>query len=351
MLYNELKLELTLQGNGVFNYNGTKPNVSQRNRYENSNFSFYKENGEANNNGSFGKENLYFKLDENGQKQYDYYKIISSNLMRKLILGENNSMTTLMLLSNEDFLISEITSMEKILRGYLILEKKGSEADEDESDDNEKTSKKSKKTEEKTTKKPSISFKRKSPVSVSSAQQIKLGETMAEPQMETLVKEGDRDKTSLFYKETIGELKYKSDIFVDIKNLQFVSMDENQDRVALSDQYADKYITKIKTTYSDCFDVNEIKRGKFITTRPRIGNPFVSEQGINFGTSFSNFAVRYLIEKILDIKSTRSNSYVEFDSLKLIVGKGKNKIEYNINQIEDFDKLNLNFGVILEEEK
>lgn len=296
---NKIQLKLTLEGRGLVNYNGNEvPSRFVRQMHS---------NGKINNNGTFAKENIYKKIiidEEGNEKSVDIpKKIISSNLLRKMICGDENLVNADKLVSIPKLRVALLSQDNTIIRGFAVMNR-------------------------------STNLKRKSAISVSDAEQISDTATW----LETRTAEGDRDDTSLFFKETCGSIEYSSDIFFDIKQLQFISTDDNYDRMSLTEKDVNGFIEHIDGRYGK----NNAKYGNWGTTHLNV----IGEQGIVLSDKVVTNIIRGTIKRMLDVNIQRAGAYAKTKDIEISLGyEGdvndlSSKPEFTkINNIEDYDKL------------
>lgn len=308
MKANKLEILLDLTGQGLVNYNGKEPH----DRFYND----MKNNGKKTENGNFAKENIYRKeiVDRDGNKIkiVEPKKIISSNLLRKEILGDENSVNADVLTSNDRLRVAVLSQDKLIARGHTLLKQKV------------------------------INVKRKSCLTVTDAEQT----CDAVSWLETKTTSGSKDENSLFFKETCGKIEYQSRIFVDIKQLQFISIDDNYDRMALKETDVEGFINNINKRYGD----NNAVLGNWGTTHLNV----IGEQGIVLSEKVVSNIIREVIKSTLNIDIKRSGSYAKTSSIKINIGYPGDEINLlskpkyvEINKMEDYDQLvqNIVFGI------
>lgn len=305
---NKLSIELVLEGKGLVNMNGNTPPERFRGQMLN--------NGKISENGTFGKEVVYSEtiIGKDGETKTfkNGKKIISSNLLRKQILGDENQVNA-DVLSKLDDLRPAILSQDKIIaRGYCILGKDGE------------------------------SIKRSSAICVTDAEQISNTVTS----LETRTSEGIRNDKSLFFVENCGDIQYKSDIKVDVRQLQFVSVDDNYDRISIKEKDVASYIQHVESRYGE----DSAKFGNWATTPTNV----MGEQGIVLSNKVVSNIVREIILGVLGVNIRRSGSYAKTLSVKIGVGYSTDKLDLlikpnlvTINSIEEYDKIidGIEFGV------
>lgn len=296
---NKIQLNLTLEGQGLVNYNGN--DVPRRFIHK------MLENGKVSANGSFGKENMYKTtiIDDNGnEKNIDIpKKIISSNLLRKMILGDENLVNADKLSKIDKLRIALLSQDNTIARGFAVMGR-------------------------------NVNLKRKTAVMVTDAEQISDTITW----VETRTAEGERDSTSLFYKETCGAIEYSSKIVFDVKQLQFISVDDNYDRMSLAEKDVNGFIEHIDGRYGE----NNAKYGNWGTTHLNV----IGEQGIVLSDKVVTNIIRGTIKRMLDVNIQRAGAYAKTKGIEISLGyEGdvndlSSKPEFTkINNIEDYDKL------------
>jgi len=184
--------KMELEGNGVVNCdsNGQKWiwNEISGGKYE------------TDNNLIFAKKNIYQK--SNGE--YDYKIKISSNCLRHNIFIDDIPFQSPNILHNNYLLVSMLASPAIINRGHLFA------LNEDEID---KT------------------IRRKSVLCIIDAEQT----NNCKSKIELMTVSGEKiSDTSLFNKETVGDITYETDGNIDLMQMQFISCSKNLDRLAFN---------------------------------------------------------------------------------------------------------------------
>jgi hypothetical protein len=298
---NKVSLIVDINGYGLVNYNGSE--VPNR---------FYAQmkdaSGRPNKNGTFGKENIYTQIitdgDGNTKEIKIPKKIISSNLLRKEILGDENSVNADKLITNDKLRVAFLSQDNVIARGFMCAGR------------NDTT------------------LKRKGGLTVLDAEQTSNTITW----LETRTKEGDRDSTSLHFKETCGDIEYQSEIFFDIKQLQFISIDDNYDRMSLTEKDVNGFINHIDSRYGE----GNATFGNWGTTHLNV----IGEQGIVLSNKVVGNIIRETIKRILTIDIKRANAFAKTSSVKVALGYEGDDINLlssptykTINSIEEYDAL------------
>lgn len=304
---NKISLVVSLEGQGLVNYNGNNPPkrfIPQM-----------MHNGQVAQTGSFGKENVYshtiIDADGNNKVVQVGKKVISSNLLRKEILGDENSVNSDKLISNDKLRVALLSQDNVLARGFMSAGR-------------------------------SLTLKRKSGVTVLDAEQTSDTVTW----LETRTKEGERNETSLHFKETCGHIEYQTEILFDIKQLQFVSIDDNYDRMSLTAKDVNGFIEHIDGRYGK----GNATFGNWGTTHLNV----IGEQGIVLSDKVVANIIRETIKRVFDLNIQKASAFAKTQSIKIAIGyKGDDinllaKPEYvTINSIDEYDKLvnGLDIGV------
>lgn len=297
---NKINVRITLEGHGLVNYNGNR--VPER---------FIKEmiaDGKVTKNGNFGKENLYSTtiINDEGKEEtiITPKKIISGNLMRKKICGGENTPNADVLCSVPESRASFLSQDNVIVRGFATMEKDG------------------------------VNLHRKSAITVTDAEQISDIKT----NIDTRSAEGKRDDTSLFFVEKCGHIEYESNASFDIKQLQFISTDDDYDRMTLKETDVDLFIEHIDERYGK----GNAKYGNWGTSHRNI----MGEQGIILSNKVAAGLVRSTIEKMLMINIKHATSYAKTKSIEISLGYENdefdlitNPVYHNINNMKEYDTL------------
>lgn len=320
-----LSAKLYLKGHGLVNYNGSTPTLEQNNRF----YHILKHDGVINDNCSFAKEHVY-----NVNGNLIIKKIIDSNLLRKVSIGDELEPIAKIISENSSLKLKFLSKLNMIARGWMYsLEKEKKINEEKEVPKKTKTDSKTSTLVEEEKKEKGIIIKRKSGVMITDAEQI----CGAITSMILKTKDGKKDKNSIFYKESCGEIHYMSEIKFDVKQLQLISIDDNYERMAIFEKEVNEYILNLnKQGY-------KATKGNYSTTHENL----VGEQAIILEDKAVYDMIRIVIEKILNIDIQRAGAYARTKKFVLILDEK----EEEIKTIEDFDKLKLNFGCDFKEIK
>lgn len=280
-----------LEGKGVVNFDSN----DQRFMYNK-----LKRGIKEHENVNFAKRNFYVDADGN----YDSRIKISSNCLRNLIFKDSQMFHSTSIMHHPDLMMYAIASPCALLRGYLYAKKTGT-------------------------------IKRKSAITITDAEQTQDTLTSV-PHIEVGVRSGEKntDKndtksdTSLFFKETVGDIKYQAVGAVDLMELQFISTSVVFDRLAFNpdeyQQYKDALVQHIPDL--DC------ELGYYQIKGSDINVP---EYGVKLSQKNVNFLVRDFFKRLINVNHSRSGSYVNVSN-----------VEYKIVENVLVDKMNDDNGWI-----
>lgn len=300
-----VKFEINLKGRGVVNFDDSSKRFLMM-KYEGVNKSDY-----LNDNVKIAK------------KEYteDGFKLkISSGCMRKAIYADTMEYVTPEIAYSKTVLGSAIASPTMLTRGYMFAVKDG------------------------------VSVKRKGVLSISDAIQTNDAKII----VETCTASGQRNDTSMFGVENVGDITYKSVGSISIKDLQFVSTDPRYDRLAVPHDWIDNE-TSIYRTALKCNIPNiEPKVGYFMakTSLNKLGR--YAESGMVINNEAVKSIVKELLANIRKLSITRATAFAEVESFKIklikdVINDNINGEWIEINSVEDIENLDLNFEDFYEE--
>jgi hypothetical protein len=187
-------------------------------------------------------------------------------------------------------------------------------------------------------------LKRKSPLTITSATQINNTESYMEffsrSGMKKVGDDSGTKDTTIFNKETIGDITYEAKGFINIQSLQFLSADPIFDRFSFN---SDEFET-LKTFLNGNLPNFNSELGYYSLKTSAID---VAEFGIKFNQENIVFLIKETLKRILSLNILRSGSYAKTNglSIELVydpIDSSTNKTIV-INSIDDID--NLNFEV------
>lgn len=314
MKVKHLNFELHLEGNGIVNFDS-----------KDQKYLWNRESKEGNKNDFTSKDNnnMYAKKvffrDENGK--LDYKIKISSDAVRNAIFKGDAIATNPSIMHHKSLLNSFIGSTMGLTRGYMFA---GDET-----------------------------YKRKSPLTVGSAIQsnsaISYMEFHSRSGAKKVGDDSNKSDTSIFNKENVGDITYKSKGFINLQELQFLSCDPIYDRCSFnSDDYG-----ILKTVLSNTLPNFDNELGYYTLSTSAIN---VSEYGVKFNNEQTLYLIKELLKRIININIPKATAYAKFESLKIQlvtdVLKPQNNKVIEIKSIEDIDALDFDIEdyFVLEDE-
>ena len=291
-----IEMEVIIEGNGLVNFNGRKnPSLGHATGYDNA---------------KYAKEHVYM---ENGELKAK--KIISSNLLRKEILGSDTMVSAQLVLDSKALRLKVISDRKMLMRGWLYA---GSDANSNNT------------------------IRRKSPITIIAAEQI--GNTSTKMELctsrdMTTDTEGSTKKssTSLFTKETIGDIQYKTTMLVDMKSLQLMSFDDRFDRMACKEDELLEFIKNLESKGYTC------EKDAYYTNSNDMS---IAEQCVKFDEKFLRDSLIDLYKNTISMNITRSDAFAKTAKIGVrflyenddVILNSKNDFA-EINSLDEFKKL------------
>ena len=156
------------------------------------------------------------------------------------------------------------------------------------------------------------SLKRKSPLTIVDA--IQTNNTKSN-MFEVGTTSGERDETSLFSSEKIGDVEYETHGVIDLKTLSFISADEKFDRMGLYTEWIDNGLID-KVMKSHYGEDAQYETGFFVSNAKYLTNTF-AECGVRLGDNVVTQLVRYILRSLLGIDIRRNNAWTRAVSLEV----------------------------------
>lgn len=225
--------------------------------------------------------------DENGKPQYDIRLKISSNCMRNAIFQDDHPFQNPMILHSKKLLNMSIASVASLLRGYMF-EQEGF-----------------------------TGLKRKSPVIITDAEQtsgelptIDLHTTSGAKR--TKESEDDTSDTSLFYKETVGDVEYSFKGAINLADLQFISLSDTFDRMAVNpDDFETLYRPHLEKSVG-----SKVDDPGFFLIKSAVNA--IPEEGVLLNQSQTALLVKEFFKRLLALNITRNASgYASLSGLQV----------------------------------
>jgi hypothetical protein len=222
-------------------------------------------------------------IDNEGNKRFEdgkYRLKISSNCLRNAVFNGDTEFVNGSIMYADSILANYIASEQGIIRGYTFL---GGD----------------------------VNIKRKSAFMITDAIQTNENKSW----IDVCTKGGTRDDTSLFFKETIGDIKYSAKGFIDLKQLQFIVCDELFDRLAVKSDWCEeggKYITNLQKRYNTMFDGSKV--GYYTLNNQNFTEKY-GERGVMLSSEMVKYLAKYFFKNLLKMSIIRSQSYAQTEAL------------------------------------
>lgn len=190
-------------------------------------------------------------------------------------------------------------------------------------------------------------IKKKSPVCITSAKEISPYRRISD--IEVHSKSGDRSDTSLYFVENVGQLVYKSNAYIDLTELQFLSDDSTYDRKSIGVDGGENekiYLTAMRENFGD-----DIKFGYYFMKKGLAKDEW-AERGILLSQKNVDFLVKDMIKRFFKINLHRKDAFFKFIEMKVKVIYGDesyNEEEIILNNINDADNYQFDYYVKYQE--
>ena len=230
-------------------------------------------------------KHAFYKVGEkDGKPVWEKRLYISADCLRQAIFGEDFPFQNTMIMQHPDLLLKVIATIPALVRGYFYAEE------------------------------GKISLKRKSPLMVTGAEQVAGGVSHFEVNTMSGQKRqkenvDDLSDTSLHYEEKIGEVEYAFEGAIDIKELQFISMSETYDRLAVNPDQCEKYRKYLgKQLDSEVGNMQYYQIKSAVIKMP--------EEGILLTQGQVAKIIGEVVKRILSLRIQRSKGYAHISSLE-----------------------------------
>ena len=266
-----------IKGKGVVNYDSESQRWVLWDRFE-------KERDYlGNRNVKIAKHTFYKTGEQNGKATWERRLCISSDCLRQAIFSEDFPFQNTMVMHHPDLLLKVIASVPALLRGYFFAEE------------------------------GKVALKKKSPLMITSAEQISDGTTHFEINTMSGRKRQKEDAdeasdTSMHYEEKIGEVDYTFEGAIDLKELQFISMSETYDRLAVNPDWAGNYRKALSAALGSDVDMKRYYCMKYSVIR-------TPEEGILLTQAQVVRLINELVKRILSLRIQRSKGYAQITNL------------------------------------
>lgn len=314
-------LRVSLEGEGVVNYDsGDQKWMWNR----------IKSESIRHNNYQYAKKDVYHEgKDDKGKDLYSYKLKISANALNKALYGYDQSGYTTF---NEHLMMSLLATPSSLLRGYTYLN-------------------------------GNLNLKRTKALRLASATQT----NNAVSKMEFFSRSGDKKEketadetsdTSIFNKETVGEMTYESKGMIDLMQLQFISLSEMHDRIALNPDDIYTYQQYMRAWIPNFMNGDNVEKGeiynKFYTIKGCEND--LPEMGILLNESDVMELVKFALKKIIALQINRSDAYAKVNKLeyKLVYDGVEDTYDKNdgwikLNSARDIDNMHFEPEIFFKE--
>ena len=155
------------------------------------------------------------------------------------------------------------------------------------------------------------SFSKKSALTITDAVQT----NNALSHFEIFNNTGSTDETSMFYKETAGEVEYEFSAVIDLKTLRFLSCDPKFGRMAMEPDNYKKFGTSVMKSH---FGPDaKFTDGDYTDVGALVGKNY-TEYGIYFSDELIEDVVKYILKGIIEVQILRASGYASVSSLKIL---------------------------------
>lgn len=145
--------------------------------------------------------------------------------------------------------------------------------------------------------------KKKSPLVVTDAQEV----SGAIPTFNTHSNSGDRNDTSLYYVEEVGDTRFETTLLLDLSELKHIVLSDTYGRNSVFPDGEEALKAKLREKYG------EISEGYY---KMEGEDGSVPEYGAELSDEAVVAIVKDLIARIKQLRISRANGYLEFDSMK-----------------------------------
>jgi hypothetical protein len=306
MKIKHVNFKVEIKGNGIVNFDSGQQKFLWNRESQNGNKNKFTS---ANDNNNYSKK--HYIRNENGA--LDYKIKISSDALRNAIFTGDAIATNPNISQHKVLLNSFIGSTMGLVRGYMFANK-------------------------------TETIKRKSPLTITSAIQTNNTESFMEFHSRSGGKkvhdDSDKSDTTIFNKETIGEITYDVEGAFNLQSMEFLSSDPIFDRYSFnSDDYS-----ILKSFLSNTLPNFDSELAYYSLKTSCID---IAEYGIKFTSEQILFLIKETLKRMLKLRIDRAGAYAKLSklSIELVLDPidSKKNIFIDINSFEDID--NLSFDI------
>lgn len=151
----------------------------------------------------------------------------------------------------------------------------------------------------------------------------------------------DKGNTSLFFEENVGKEQYSFDGYIDLTEIQFISLDPVFDRLNVDvdgGENEEIFLTALKENFGDDIKID------YYYIKSSITEDEFAERGILLNRDAVDSMVKDTLKRIMNINIWRSNSYLKYDSITVYVNYNNGtREEIPIDNIEDLSNYYFNY--------
>ena len=257
------------------------------------------DNGNIPENIMFAKKNIEFDRENN--EIFSRLKI-SSGLLRHEIFKDVPMVSPI--ISNDKLMMTTyMLSRTGLARGFMFTMRKDSKNDG-----------------------KGQTFAKKSALTITDAVQT----NNAMSHIEIFNNTGSTDETSMFYKETAGEVEYEFTAVIDLKTLRFLSCDPKFGRMAMEPDIYKKFAHSVLKSHFG--PAAEYAVGDYTDVAALVSKNY-TEYGIYFSDEIVEDVAKYILKGILELQVLRSSGYASVTELKVL--PLRDVLEDNFDSSED----------------
>ena len=160
---------------------------------------------------------------------------------------------------------------------------------------------------------------------------------------ELCTKDGERDSTSMHYKENVGKTSYKFEACFDVEQAQFLSADDFCGRIAIDPSYIEG-----ENLYQKCmvelYGRVPYNMGVFTNKHQTLGK-YYGEYGMMFDDEYVNSLIKANLHQIFGININRANAWARTEKVEIRPVYDPltvNEDDWMTITADDIDNLNFN---------
>jgi len=304
-----LRFKGTLEGSGIVNYEGNGTYQYRTNSSEAFGFGM---KDLLNDNVSLAKHLFEKKKIKNHKGEevevIDGKIIISSNALRHYIFEGSMPFVNRNAHTSDEYLASLVAHPMYLVRGYLFTAESAKKGAEDETKKDE-APKRGRKAKGGALTKTNATIKRGRTLSITHA--VQSNKTI--PTLGVATNTGSRNSNSLFFKETVGDITYEFKGSINLKNLMFIEMTDENDSLSLHADHAQTFIDSFKE-YTG-LQIAEDQIGYYYTQGQA---EKIQRYGILLNKEQINYLIKYTFKEMAKVNIDKCGGYATISSLEYL---------------------------------